>query len=139
MRATDQQRDQLNTCTRAADRVRSQSLDMQRVSKSKDFSPDRARQKYNPLRDEVRALQQQHEQFAKGLTEEQRARLEEHIRSIDQSRERLQPGLQEMDRELGQPVPDRQRLTEQAKEIEREAKTWQKQNRTVGSEMGVSP
>jgi len=72
-----------------------------------------------------------------GLSEEQRAALQDRIRKMDQARDRSHTQSQQMDQEMSQAKPDAQRIGAQAREMERVAKDWRKQYRSLGSDMGI--
>jgi len=74
-----------------------------------------------------------------GLSDEQRAGMQDRIRQMDQSRDRLNNRMQQLDDELAKPSPDHQRIREHATEVEKAMKEWQKQNRNMGSDMGIQP
>jgi hypothetical protein len=83
-------------------------------------------------------MQQEHDRFMQGLSDEQRAVLQDRIRKMDQARDRIHMQSQEMVQEMSQASPDRQRIATQAREMERAIKDWQKQYRGLGSDMGIS-
>jgi TRAP-type C4-dicarboxylate transport system substrate-binding protein len=83
-------------------------------------------------------MQQEHDRFAQGLSEEQRAALQDRIRKMDQARDRVHTQSQQMDQEMSQANPNAQRVATQAREMEKAVKEWQKQYRSLGSEIGIS-
>jgi chromosome segregation ATPase len=97
------------------------------------------REQHQRLREEIRTMQQEHDRFMQALSEEQRAAMQDRIRKMDQARERLHTQLQGMDQELNQANPDPKRLETQTREMERATREWQKQYRSMGSDMGISP
>jgi uncharacterized protein (DUF3084 family) len=83
-------------------------------------------------------MQQEHDRFMQGLSEEQRAALRDRIRKMDQARDRIHTQSPQMDQEMSQANPDAQRIATQAREMEKVVKEWQKQYRSLGSEIGIS-
>lgn len=84
-------------------------------------------------------MQQEHDRFMNGLSDEQRAGMQGRTRSMDQARDRLNNRVQQLDDELAKPEPDRKRMREHATEVEKAMKEWQKQYRNMGSDMGIEP
>jgi len=136
--ATDQQRGQYNTCTQSAVRVRTQARDMAKAAKGGGVNNEQFRQEHAQLRNEIQTMQQEHDRFAQGLSEDQRASLQDRIRKMDQARDRVHTQSQQMDQEMTQANPDAKRIATQAREMEKAMKEWQKQYRGLGSEIGVS-
>jgi DNA repair exonuclease SbcCD ATPase subunit len=134
--ATDQQRDQYRTCTQSADRVRTQACDMAQAAKG-GVNNEKFRQQHAQLRSEVQTMQQEHDRFMQGLSEEQRAALHDRIRKMDRVRDRVNTRLQEMDQELSQANPDTKRVARRAREVEKATNEWQKQYRNLGTDMGI--
>lgn len=133
--ATDQQRDQLRTCDQSAERVRAQARELAKTAKgggtnNEDFSRQRDR-----LHEEIRTMQQEHERLMNGLGADQKVPLAERIRNMDRERERTQAQLQEMDGEFGKASPDRKRIQEHAREMERSMAAWQKEYRKMQEDM----
>jgi chromosome segregation ATPase len=90
------------------------------------------------LRNEIETLQQEHDRFMQGLSEEQRAALQERIRKMDQACDRIHTQSQQTDQEMSQANPEAQRIGAQAREMEKVANDWRKQYRSLGSEVGIS-
>jgi chromosome segregation ATPase len=139
IQATDQQRDQLRTCTSSADRIRQQAREMANTASGAGFKVDQARQQRDQLREQIQTMQQEHERLVQGLSQEQKAQLQERIRVMDQQHARVRNQLQAMDQEFGQAQPNGKRISQQARETERAMNEWQKQYRNMSSEMGVKP
>ena len=136
--ATDQQRDQYRTSTQAADRVRTQARDMAKAAKGGGVNNEEFRQQHAQLRNEIQTMQQEHDRFAQGLSEEQRAAVQDRLRKMDQARDRVRTQSQQMDQEMSQANPDTQRMAAQAREMEKAMKEWQKQYCNLGSDIGIS-
>lgn len=136
--ATDQQQDQYRTSTQAADRVRTQARDMAKAAKSGGANNEQFRQQHAQLRNDIQTMQQEHDRFAQGLSEEQRVAVQDRIRRMDQARDRIHTQSQQMDQEMSQANPDAQRIATRAREMEKAMKEWQKQYRSLGSEISIS-
>jgi len=136
--ATDQQQDQYRTSTQASDRVRTQARDMAKAAKGGGVNNEQFRQQHAQLRNEIQTMQQEHDRFAQGLSDEQRAAVQDRIRRMDQARDRVHTQSQQMDQEMSQANPDAQRIATQAREMGKAMKDWQKQYRGMGSEIGIS-
>lgn len=136
--ATDQQGNQYRTSTQAADRVRTQARDMAKAAKGGGVKNEEFRQQHAQLRNDIQTMQQDHDRFAQGLSEEQRAAVQDRIRRMDQARDRLHTQSQQMDQEMSRANPDAQHIATQAREMEKAMKEWQKQYRSLGSEIGIS-
>lgn len=137
--ATDQQRDQLRTCDQAMDRIRQRARDLAQGAAGANFDPAQARQQQAQLREELRQMEQEHHRLMNGLNDDQRRAFEARHREMEQIRERIHARLQEMESELGQASPNKARVAEQARNVEREMKELQKQHRAMQTEMGVTP
>jgi len=135
--ATDQQQDQYRTSTQAADRVRTQARDMAKAAKGGGVNNEEFRQQHTQLRNEIQTMQQEHDRFAQGLSEDQRASLQDRIRRMDQARDRVHTQSQQMDQEMTQANPDGKRVATQAREMEKAMNEWQKQYRNVASDLSI--
>ncbi len=74
-----------------------------------------------------------------GLSSEQNLAMEARHRNMEQIHQRIQSRLQEMGQEFAQASPSGKRVAEQARAVEREMQQFQKQHRSMKSEMGVNP
>lgn len=139
IRATDQQRDQLRTCDQAMDRVRQRARDMAKMGTGAKFNAEQARQQHSQLRNELRAMEQEHERLMNGLSEGQKKAMEERHRNMEQIHSRIENRMQEMNQNLGQSTPDGKHFTERARALEQDMKLFQKQHRAMQNEMGARP
>ncbi len=137
--ATDQQRGQYENCTQSADRVRTQARKMADAAKGGGANNAEFRQQHQQLRQEIRTMQQENDRFMNGLSDEQRAGMQDRIRNMDQARDRVNNRMQQLDDELAKPEPDRKRIREHATEMDKAMKEWQKQYRNMGSDMSIQP
>ena len=136
--ATDQQRTQYNTCAQSADRVRTQARDMAKAAKGGGVNNEEFRQQHAQLRNDIQTMQQEHDRFAQGLSGEQRLAAQDRIREMDQTRDHILAQSQQMDQEMSRANPNAQRVATQAREMEKAVKEWQKQYRSLGSDIGIS-
>lgn len=134
--ATTQQRDQFRTCTKDMNQLRTRSRDMVRAT-GKGFNVGNARQQRDRFQEQFQAMQQQHERMMNGLDPAQRSAMQNRIRNMDQIRSQVQTRLQEINQELGADSPNRQRVQEQARFIEREMQRWQKEYRAMGEDLSL--
>ncbi len=139
IRATDRQRDQLRTCTQTADRIRQQARDMDRQAKSGSFNADRARQQRDQLREQVRTMEEQHQQLMNGMSEDQKTALRTRTEEMNRIHERVNAQLGRLDEELGKPEPNRKQVAETAQRISRDMNQWREQYRKMETEMSVQP
>jgi predicted nucleic acid-binding Zn-ribbon protein len=139
VRATARQRDQLQTCDRSAEGIRTRTRQMAKTAGGKGFSPDQARKEQSQVREQLAKMNQEHERLMQGLNDGQRRALQAHITNMERSRERINTQLQGMDQELSRPQPEGRKVAEQAREMERAMNEWQKQYRAVQSRLVVEP
>lgn len=138
VRATQQQRTQYETCTQAATRVRDQARVMAQAAKGGGANNPEFLRQHEQLRQQIQAMQREHERFVDGLNAAQRDSLGKRIQDMDKIRDRLQDRLRLLDGELAEPELDRKRIREHASEIEKAMNDWQKQYRGVGSKLEVT-
>jgi chromosome segregation ATPase len=124
---TEQQRDQLRTCDREADRIREHARIMARDASSRTFEAEQARTQHNQLREMLQTMNQEHERLRQGLSREQHLQLQSRLRVMEQQHERARARLQLMEQELKRARPDRKRVAKRAREIESAMQRWQEQ------------
>lgn len=134
--ATDQQRQQFETCDQSMDRVRTQARDMAR-SKDRAFNVDAARQQRDQLRDRVANMQQEHERLMQGLGTEQQSAVQARVRAMQQIQERMNTRLQRMDQELAKAQPSGKAFRAEARLMQREMNNWENQYRGMGADLGL--
>ncbi|MGE0101000.1 MAG: hypothetical protein AB7H86_01030 [Blastocatellales bacterium] len=127
---TKQQRDQLQTCTTAADRLRDQTREMAKLAGG-GFRMEDGLKLRDQLRDQLRTMDREHERLMQGLSQEQKMIWRERIRTMDQERTRVQDRFREMNQEFGKPNPDPAMIRKQAQEMERAVNEWRKQYREM--------
>lgn len=130
--ATQQQRDQIRDCDKLADGIRKQARKMSQAS-GKKFNAEEANQQHSQIRNQLQAMEKEHERLMNGLDAGQQQAWQEQIRNMNRYREQLKVQQQQMEAEL-QNNPDPRRVAEQAKEMERTMNNWRNQYRVLSSE-----
>lgn len=139
IRANDQQRDQLRTCTQTADRIRQQARDMDRLAGGKTFDAGKARQQRDHIREQLRTMEQENTRLMNGMSQEQQAALRTRIQQTERIRQNVNARLGELDERLRNSSPNAKQVRESARQIEREMNQWESQYRAMEKEMGVRP
>ena len=123
----EQQRDQIRSCTQAAEKVRTRAMEMKQSSSRPDFSIEKARQERTQLQNEIRTMHEEHNRFMENLGNEQREQIRDRIHSMEQARDHMDSQFQKMEEEMNRAEPDRKQISTQAREIEQSMHEWQKQ------------
>jgi len=139
VRATAQQRDQLQSCDRSAEAIRTRARKMAKSAGGSGFNPDQARKEREQVREQLSAMNGEHERLMQGLNGGQKQALQAHITNMERARERVNTQLEAMDQELNRPQPEGKKVAERAREMERAMNEWQQQYRTVQSKVVVQP
>jgi chromosome segregation ATPase len=100
------------------------------------FNAAAANKQQSQIRDQVRAMEQEHERLMNGLDATQKQAWQEQIKNTNQLRQQVNLQLQQMDTELGSSNPDSKRVTERAREIEQTMNNWRKEYKTLSSQAG---
>jgi hypothetical protein len=132
IKATKQQRDQIRSCDKLADDVGKQARKMAKDS-TKKLDPGQLNQQQVHIRNQVRKMDQEHEQLMNGLDATQQQSWQEQIRNMNQLRQQLNLQQQQMDDEL-KGNPDPKRIAERAREMERTTNEWRKQYSVLSSQ-----
>lgn len=82
-------------------------------------------------------MDQQHQRLMQGLDNRQRTAIEQRKRTMNQLQERINSRLRNMDRELAKTSPDRKRIAEEARNVERETQRYQQQYRDMGDDLSL--
>ena len=139
VRATAQQRDQLKNCDRSAEAIRNRARQMAKDAGRSGFNPDQVRRGQQQIREQLAAMNREHERLMQGLNKGQEQAFQAHLTNMERARERINTQLQAMDQELSRPQPEGKRVAEQARDMERTMNEWQKQYRAVQSKVVVEP
>lgn len=118
--ASDQDRVRAGECTGTARRLREHVREMDRDARRSGFGKAQAHTYRDRIRREFESFERQHRGFIDGLTDEQRSRIHDWSREMDQTRDRVRERLRQMDHDCDQDPPDRVRLREHARDLERE-------------------
>jgi len=132
IKATKQQRDQIRSCDKLADDIRKQTRKMAKDSGKKDNYGQLNQQQVH-IRNQIRKMEQEHEQLINGLDATQQQAWQEQIRNMNQLRQQLNLQQQQMDDEL-KGNPDPKRVAERAREMERTTNEWRKQYGILSSQ-----
>jgi hypothetical protein len=135
IKATTQQRDQIRSCDKLADDIRKQTRKMAKDS-AKSLNPGQLNQQQVHVRNQIRKMEQEHEQLMNGLDANQRQAWQEQIRSMNQLHQQLNLHQQQMDDEL-KGNPDAKRVAERAQQMERTMNEWRKQYGVLSSQAEI--
>jgi hypothetical protein len=135
IKATTQQRAQIRSCDKLADDIRKQTRKMAKDS-GKNLNPGQLNQQQVHVRNQIRKMEQEHEQLMNGLDANQRQAWQEQIRSMNQLHQQLNLHQQQMDDEL-KGSPDAKRVAEKAREMERTMNEWRKQYGVLSSQAEI--
>ena len=130
---TTQQRDQIRSCDKLADGIRKQARTMAKSSGSK-FNPDEAIRQQSQIRDQIKAMEQEHERLMGGLDANQQTAWQEQIRNMNQSRQQINLQQEHMEGALKN-NPDPKRVAERAKEMEKTMQDWRNQYAVLSSQI----
>ena len=134
-----QQRDQLRNCTQSGEQVRRQARDMTQVGKGGRFDAPAARRQRDQLRTHVDQMLGQQGRFMQNLDAGQRNQLRDWSQKMDLTRNRLQTHFQALDEELGKENPNPETVRRRARNLEKELKKFEKDNRKLGEQLTVEP
>ncbi len=130
--ATQQQRDQIRTCSKQADEVRKQVRKMAQTS-DKKFNADEARGQRDQIRTQLQAMEQEHERLMNGLDPNQQQAFREQIQNMNRLQQTTRSEFQRMNSEMEQANPDATRVKERAREMEQAMKDWSKEYQALHS------
>lgn len=130
---TQQQREQISSCSKSADGIQKQARKMAQMSGDK-FNLNEASKHRVQIKEQFQAMEQQHEKLMNGLDSTQNQAWQEQIKNMNQFRQQANLRLQQMNTELNSANPNPKRITERAKEMEQIMNNWRKEYRTVESQ-----
>lgn len=130
---TQQQRDQIHSCNKLADGIQKQARKMAQAA-GNQFSVDEIGQQQNQIQNQIRTMEQEHEQLVNGLNSTQNQAWREQINNMNQYRQQLNLQLKQMDTELKSANPDSKQIQERAKEMEKVMNNWRKEYRTISAQ-----
>lgn len=135
--ASSAQKQQYSTARASSGQARNMAKTMRQAAKRGSFNPDQARQQHAQLQEQVRNMQQDHVRLMQGMTTDQATALRARTEEMNRIQERLNNNLQSMHNELQQPSPDRNRVAEYARAMEKDTARWQEQHRNMASTLGL--
>ena len=135
---TEQQsvRDQFQNCSRLAAQTRDRAHALVDSASHLTFSADLTTRQHKELQEAIGNLKQEHERFYKALTPEQQNSIQMRNSNLLQAQSRLQNLVKEMERELTDSTLHSKDVAEQARATQREAKSYQKEFRALGKDLG---
>jgi hypothetical protein len=138
VRASEEQRRQLHAGSECASRAMTQAREMERVSKRAGFSLGEAQRQQDRVREEVRTLAQEQQRLEAGMSAEQRSGLQDRLSRLEQERLRVEEHVRALDGGLAAPAPDPKRIAAHSRDLERSLKRWQKEHRALSADMGAA-
>ncbi|GAB4389562.1 MAG: hypothetical protein Kow0025_15700 [Thermodesulfovibrionales bacterium] len=135
VRLSERQKEHFRSARQTAERARSHAGSLAAAARGQGFSRAEGVGMRDALRQEFRAMEESHSRFMEGLGPEGRDALRSNERSIERERNEIRQRMRALDMELSKPEPDRDRVAEQAREIERRMSGWQEQYRAMESAM----
>jgi hypothetical protein len=126
IRLNNQQRDQIRTCDRLADGVRKQARTMAKSSGNK-ADKGQLLQERDQLRDQVRAMEQEHVRLMNNMDPTQQRQWQERLNAMNQYRDQVHNQLQQIDDTFQSADPDFKGAAKRAREMERIVSRWQKE------------
>jgi len=133
VRATKQQRDQINVCSKQADNLRKEARKMAQTPEKK-FNPTEARQRSNQIRNQINTMEQEHERLMKSLDIGQQNAWQEQAQNMNRLRQEVRSQFQRLDSEVSGPNPDAARVAESARMMEQTTKDWNRQYQALLSQ-----
>jgi chromosome segregation ATPase len=131
-------RDQFQNCSRLAAQTRDRAHALVDSASHLTFTADLATRQHKELQESIGNLKQEHERFFKTLTPEQQNSIQMRNANLLQAQNRLQDLVKEMERELTDSTLHSKDVAEQARATQREAKSYQKEFRALGKDLGFS-
>jgi chromosome segregation ATPase len=138
VRASEEQRRQLQAGSECASRAITQAREMERVLKGAGPSLGEARRQQDRVREEVRTLAQEQQRLEAGMSPEQRSGLQDRLRRLEQERLRVEEHVRALDGGLAAPAPDPRQIAAHSRDLERSLKRWQKEHRALSADMGAA-
>jgi hypothetical protein len=131
--ATDQQGDQIQSCSKAADKIRKQARDMAKTGAR--FKGDKARKQLAQVKERVQNMERENARLIQGLDPAQQQAWLNQLRNTERLQEQVRLRIQHMERALNEPNPDANMFGEQAREMEQVMSEWREQYRGMASDI----
>jgi hypothetical protein len=136
--STASPRDQFQTCHQLASQVRDHARTVAKSAGNPVFSAEQTTRQHKQLQDSLGDLRQKHEQLFKALSDEQQKSVQMRNANLLQAHDRLQNLVIEMERELTGSVLHTKDVADQARATDREMKSFQKEFRAMGKDLGFA-
>lgn len=133
VRVTSEQRVSLEAVGQTANRARNEARLMERTANEAGLDVEQARQVRDRLRKEFQQLEREHKELTTELTAEQRVDYAEQLRDLERTRDRLREQVRQLCDECDKAAPDRQRIRDRAKALNKETERLSRQYRTLGT------
>lgn len=134
IRATEEQRAQLDNCFASAERLRVLAAETKNPANLSRTELDGIR-RWSKL--QRLSLESNHEAFLGSLNADQQVALEDRLRKLERTWFELAARYEATDHDLEAAATDAKRLAGDAKDLEKSVKKWLRQHREVGLGMGV--
>ncbi len=128
-----EQRQQIKECGQMANEIRKQAQKMSKNSGNK-FNAEEARQQHNQIQSRLQTMEQEHERLMQGLDSGQQQALGQRIQNMNQLQQQMKTQLKQMDSELAPNEPNSERVSAQARVMEKTMENWRKEYDALSSE-----
>lgn len=128
---------QLRACDGSAEQARDRARDLAHAAQRGSFDAATARTQRDRIHRQVDGMLAGYEQFRGSLASDLAARLGDRQRDLDRARDHLREHLTSLDAAVDAANPDRSRVAEQAREVARATREWQRQMRGIAGEAGA--
>jgi hypothetical protein len=127
----------LRHCLSLAKTARRHTDELTRSATHGRHNLNQFQQHLGEVRSAVDSMVEDHDRLVYGLTEEQWRSAKEPITALERIRTSVQVQLEGIDLELQMPTPDSKVLTRYTNELEALLQDWQKQDRKMGTAIGI--
>lgn len=131
-------RDQFQSCSQLVSQARDKAHTLVDSATTNPFNSDLITRYHKELQESLGDVKQQHEKLYKGLTQEQQSAVQIRNANLMQGQDRLQNLVKEMERELTDSTLHSKDVADQARATQRELKSYQKEFRAMGKDLGFS-
>ncbi len=129
---------QFQNCNRLIVQARDQAHTIANSTNQYTFNPDRVVSQHKELKASLGDLKQEQESLYQGLSKEQQYSVQMRNANLLQANDRLQSLVKEMERELTDSTLHSRDVAEQARTTQRELKSYQKEFRAMGKDLGFA-
>ena len=132
-RINSEQRKQIRDCSNLADGIRKQAQNMAQTSRQ-NLDTGEARKQLAQIQKRFQTMEKEHERLMQGLDTGQQQGFQEQIKNMNQLRSQVNNQLQQMNSDLAAAEPDRQKVSEKAREMERTMNELKNQYNTLAAQ-----